>query len=673
MAITATVTKLLLFITILFLSLSIYGQDKSQVKFGKISAADFKTKVYSIDSSASAVIIADIGSSQITGNLKGWFSIEFKHFRRIHILNKEAYDLANVEISLYTDGENEEELKNLKAHTYNLENGKVVETKVDVKNSVYKTRLNKDHVVQKFTFPAIKAGSIIEYEYTVNSDFIFNMQPWKFQGNDPVLWSEYEVSIPEFFYYVFLQQGNITKTQRSRQETFRVTNSRTAGSSLAEPFTSGVNDFRMLMKNVPALKEENYTSALDNHVAKVEFQLAEFRLPLTPQNIMGDWEDACETLLKDENFGEQISKENSWLNDELKIALDSATADDDKARNIYKYLQNNFTCTNYSSLYTDQPLKNVLKNKRGNEAEINLLLVAMLRKAGFTSDPVMLSTRSHGYTYIDYPVINRFNYVICRAMIKDSMVYLDASRPLLGFGRLHWECYNDHGRVINEEATLVEFSSDSLKEVKITSLMLAANGSGGISGFMQQVPGYYESYFIRDRIKENGFKDFLKDIEKDLTPGSEIKNYRIDFLERSDEQVQINYDIRLHLEKDDIIYINPMFGEGFAENPFISGQRAYPVEMPYTLDEIYVLRMEVPKGYEADVLPASTRVNLDEEGKSFFEYILENNFGVISLRSRIKITRSYFLPGEYKILHDFFTLVVNKHNEQIVFKKAKLP
>ena len=102
--ITATMPKLL-FINLLLFHFSIYsGQDRSPVKFGKISAADFKTKVYSIDSNASAVIIADIGSSEITGNLKGWFSIEFKHFKRIHILNKNAYDLANVEILLYTEG-----------------------------------------------------------------------------------------------------------------------------------------------------------------------------------------------------------------------------------------------------------------------------------------------------------------------------------------------------------------------------------------------------------------------------------------------------------------------------------------------------------------------------------------------------------------------------------------
>src|SRR6186713_1002550 len=285
---------------LLFIGLSFFlnsqSQDRSPVKFGKISAADLKTKIYSIDSIASAVIIADIGSSEITGNLKGWFSIEFKHFKRIHILNKNAYDLANVAILLYHEGDNEEKLENLKAHTYNLENGKIVETKIDIKNSVYRSGLDKNHIVQKFAFPAIKEGSIIEYEYTISSDFIFNLRPWKFQGDHPVLWSEYKVSIPDFFYYVFLQQGEIKKSQATRQQSFRVTDASTTGHSATESFIAGINDYRMIMKSILPLKEENFTSALDNHIAKVEFQLAEFRRPLEPQNIMGDWEDVCETL-----------------------------------------------------------------------------------------------------------------------------------------------------------------------------------------------------------------------------------------------------------------------------------------------------------------------------------------------------------------------------------------
>lgn len=648
-----------------------YGQEKLPAKFGKITAADFKNKIYSIDSSAEAIVLADIGSSQINGNLKGWFSIEFRHFKRMRILKRNALELANVEIPLYTDGFNEEKLEYLAATTYNFENGKLLTAKLDTKTSVYKRSLNKNHLVKRFAFPAVKEGSIIEFEYTVSSDFIFNLQPWEFQGSYPCLWSEYNVSIPDFFYYVFLQQGKFTKKQTVRQQTFHITNTLSAGATTTEPLVSGVTDYHMVMKNVPAMKEESFTSTIKNHLAKIEFQLKETRQPLPEKTYMESWEDFCKDLLADENFGQQLSRDNAWLTDELINATQGAKTNLEKGRNIYYYIQNTFTCTDHNKLYADLPLKNVLRNKKGSEAEINLLLIAMLRKAGLAADPLMLSTRSHGYVYANYPIIDRFNYVICCAHIDSMVYYLDASHPKLGFGKLNWDCYNGHARIINEEATPVEFSADSITEKKVTSLLLATNDKGEMVGTMQQVPGFFESYFIRNRIKEAGYKNFYSEMENDFTADLEIKNYHIDSLDNPDEQVRITCDVKLNTARDNFIFINPLFGEGYTENPFLSEQRAYPVEMPYALDETYLLRMEIPKEYSVEELPKSTRINFDEAGKSFFEYLIENNDGFISLRSRVKITRSYFLPEEYKLLHDFFSFVAARQNEQIVFKKIK--
>ena len=218
---------------------------------------------------------------------------------------------------------------------------------------------------------------------------------------------------------------------------------------------------------------------------------------------------------------------------------------------------------------------------------------------------------------------------------------------------------------------LCRILSDSLTERKVTSLMLSSNDKGEIVGTLQQTPGYFESYDIRNSIKEKGLKEHVKEMEKDLPADVEVKNYRIDLLEKLDEEIQISYDIKLDLERKDIIYIDPMFGEGFSENPFAPEKRTYPVEMPYAFDEIYVLRMDVPQGYEVSEVPLSTKVNFDEEGRSFFEYIIENAGGITSFRTRVKMHRSYFLPDEYKILRDFFDLVVSKQSEKIVLKKIK--
>jgi hypothetical protein len=112
-----------------------------------------------------------------------------------------------------------------------------------------------------------------------------------------------------------------------------------------------------------------------------------------------------------------------------------------------------------------------------------------------------------------------------------------------------------------------------------------------------------------------------------------------------------------------------MFGEGYKKNPFKSEERLYPVEMPYTMDETFILTMEVPAGYVVDELPKQILAKYDEEGKSYFEYRIQHSGNTISLRSRIKLVRAYYEPDEYVGLREFFNMVVKKHNEQIVLKK----
>ncbi|MBK7562357.1 MAG: transglutaminase domain-containing protein [Chitinophagaceae bacterium] len=71
----------------------------------------------------------------------------------------------------------------------------------------------------------------------------------------------------------------------------------------------------------------------------------------------------------------------------------------EKARKIFEYVRDNFTCTNYNRRTMDQTLRNIVKTRNGSVAEINLLLTAMLKFADIDADPVMLSTRSNGYTF----------------------------------------------------------------------------------------------------------------------------------------------------------------------------------------------------------------------------------------------------------------------------------
>ncbi len=652
------------------------AQDKLKIKFGSVTADDFKTTVYPIDSNATAIIVADIGSTEIIGNTKGSFSLLFNNYRRAHILNKNGYNIGDVQISLYTNGESEEELENLKAVTYNLENGKVVQTKLEIKSAVFKDKVSKNLVVKKFTFPNIKAGSIIEYEYKIKSDFIFNLQPWDFQGEFPRLWSEYNFAMPSFYNYVTLSQGYhpfAIKTSSTSRSSFNMADIRGSGATERVDFNANVVDYRWVMKDVPSLKEESYTSTLRNHISRIEFQLASIGEPFTPRQVMSSWKMAAKDLLEDEDFGEQLSKDNGWLNEVMPLALRGATNVLAKAKNIYEWVRDNFTCTNYNRKYLEQPLKNVLKNRNGNVAEINLLMTAMLRKANIQADPVILSTRSHGYTHSAYPLMDRYNYVICRTEAESKEFFLDACEPGMGFGKLDYKCYNGSCRIINSIAEEIYLNASSLKEVTNTIVFVINDEQGNSIGSFQQTPGYLESSRFRKLAKEKGKEQVFSEFQKAAGEDIKVSNTKIDSLFNYDEPVKVSFDIDFINNKEDIIYFNPMLGEGFKENPFKSAERFYPVEMPYTMDETYNLQMEVPTGYVVDELPKGAVVKFNEAEDAIFEYRLSLSGGNISFRSRLVIKKAYFLPEEYEVLREFFALIVKKQSEQIVFKKKATP
>lgn len=642
-----------------FLFIFSFAQDKSTAKFGKISPADFANNVYSIDSNAVAVVIADIGSSQIS-TASGRLGLEYKRFKRIHILNKNGYDAANMQIVL--PGEKDDDLPiEIKASTYNLENGKVVETKLD-KGSIYKDRLNKYLIARKFTFPNIKEGSIIEFEYNIISGDILNFQPWIFQGEYPILWSEYNMSVPEFVDYIFLTQGYqpfFIKTKKSN----------TANYQLFGNFNTNLTEYRWVMKDVPALKEEAFTSTLNNHMAKLSFQLSEIRYPLVPRKVLSNWQDACTLLLKNEDFGTELDNMNNWMGDAIKSLVEKGMTDIEKSQRIYAYVRDNFICTGHSGMYLTQSLKNVLKTKKGNVADLNLLLVAMLRYADINAEPVILSTRSHGYTYSIYPILEKFNYVICLVHIGGQDIYLDASWPRLGFAKLTPECYNGHARIVNEAATALDFSPDSLLERKATSIALTINDKGDINGTLQQMPGYYESHSIRETIKEKGEEEFFTNLKKEYTQEMEVTNPKIDNLDKLEDNLNISYDFKIKGDNENIIYISPVLTDGYKQNPFKSAQRFYPVEMPYAINKLYSFSITVPDNYVVDELPESSVIKYNDEGDGYFEYKVFRSGADITIRSRVVFKRTYYQPEEYEILREFFNMIVKKQNEQIVLKK----
>ncbi|MFV0604345.1 MAG: transglutaminase domain-containing protein [Niabella sp.] len=427
-------------------------------------------------------------------------------------------------------------------------------------------------------------------------------------------------------------------------------------------------------ENVPALKEEVYTSSLSNHESKIEFQLSQYRFPnVAVKDIMGNWKTASDEMLKDESFGGEINRPNNWLKDELKSVTEGTGNSKETAYKIYNYIRDNFTATpsSYTQMTNGQTVKDIFRKKNGTPSEINLLLIAMLRNAGIAADPVLISTRSHGWANSFYPLLNKYNLVLAKATIDGSSVFLDATEPRVGFGRLSPVCYNGTGFVVKSTPEHILLSSDSVTEAKTTLIFLSNDtASKGLKGNYSSAPGYYESTRLREKLSKSSLDDLLKETEKGYSFPVTFENKTVDSLNQYDYPVTVKYNMKLNFNDEDIVYFNPMFSEGVKNNPFKSADRKYPVEMLFKIKDLFVLNMEVPKGYVVDEVPKSERVALnDQEGS--FDYIIQVSNNRIMLQSKINLNKANFKVEDYQTLRDFFGHIAKKHSELIVFKKVK--
>ncbi|MCX6319353.1 MAG: hypothetical protein NTW29_18900 [Bacteroidetes bacterium] len=653
---------------------AVCGQSAPYGPKVKISAADFSMVASPADTAAGAVFLTDLGSTDFVGNEQGNFSLLYQRFCRVRVLNRRGLDAATITIPLYVDGESKEKVKEVSGLSYNLEGGSLLETKLDTKKNVYTEDQDKNHKLVKFTLPAVKEGTIIEFSYTIYSDFVFNLQPWLFQGAYPSNWSEYNVMMPSFYGYMSLTRGAqdyFIKSERNAIKNFQVSvpsetnllRDRTESYNIS----ANVTYFRWVMKDVPALTEESYTSSMNNHYSRISFQLAEIKEPFTPKKILSTWPEAAKGLLERDVFGGALTRDNAWMEDKVKALYSPGDNVLTRMQKITEYIRDHFTCTSRSGIWTTKTPETVFRKKEGNVAELNLLLTAMLRAAGIQADPVILSLRHKGTTLSTYPLLAQYNYVVCRSVYNDSSIFMDAAVPGIGFGKLPADCYNGHARVINETADELNLSADLLLEKSFTSV-IASNETNGDLGFtMTRQPGYYESIEMKKTLRAGGTGALGKEMQQLLDPAVTIGKITID--SASGTVAGISADMIVKKPAEDILYLDPMLGQGYKKNPFASASRLYPVEMPYKIEKTYQLSMEIPAGYVVDEMPASIKIKLNEKGDGIFEYKLSSSGGYITLRSWIMLNRTNFLPSEYELLREFFNQVVKKQAAQVVFKK----
>jgi transglutaminase-like putative cysteine protease len=664
-------------------TLSVTGvfAQKDPIKFGSVPIEEVKMTTYAPDSTAEAVILTDFGESSLVYTTSDGFVLNFERTTRIKILSKDGLKWGDFEIPLYHEGSADEKLSGLKGVTYNLEQGKVVESKLK-SDAIFREKADANFDIVKVTLPNVKVGSVIEITYKVTSDFLFNLQDWEFQTTIPAVWSEYRTRIPEYFSYDKYTQGYlspaINESTSSPNSITITTSERSGGTSLRDAavrttydhdkYDFQENRLRLVYKDVPAFKEEPYITTYKDYISKINFELAYTKYPNQPiKPIMGSWEEVNKKFDESEDFG-AVVRGNNFLKKTVEEITAGITAPEQKVGAIHNYVRNNFAWDGYSRRYVTTTLRKVFDEKKGTSADINLLMASMLEKAGIEVYPVLLSTRDHGFVRETIPISSQFNYVICQASVGGKIVLLDATDKLLPIGTLPSRTLNGNGFVVsNKGYSWVPLQSPGRSRF-ITNTELALTESDLKGKVKFELTGY-EAQAWRKRYMGKGEAEHLKELQEKYQ--MEVEKSEFTNLKELQDPFKESHDVVIHDQvtaSGDMLYFNPLLTLRVDENPFKSESRSYPVNYGSGFENLVISKFTLPEGYAVEEIPRSKVFALpNNAGK--FTYSVSQTGNAIQVVSNLQINRSLFIQDEYLNLREFYNQVVAKHAEQVVLKK----
>lgn len=625
--------------------------------FGRLDPSDFDATICPVDSNAHAYYLFDRGNSSFLIIPNGLKIVFERHFR-IKILDKSALDEGTFVISLYHgDNNKEEELANLRAITYNKENGVVTETKLE-KNSIFKENTSEHIKKVKFTLPNIKEGSILEVKYNLQSDFLFNFQSWTFQHDIPVLESEYITDVPEQLVYNPHFWGYV-----------QVNMSTTTKKSPSYDFSENINVYQA--KNIPAFPNEPYITNKDNYRSRIEFELASTRFSSGYEDYTTTWKALNQKLLDNDFFGAQLSKTGYFKDDLIEIKNKNLSLSE-KVNAVYNLIRKHIKWNGKEGIYTTGNIRKAYEDGTGNVADINLALISMLRELSVSAYPVLLSTVDNGFILKDFPTLTQLNYVIAVVIDGERRILLDASDPLTTATMLPAKCLNGSGRLINDQEGLwIEIKSTRISQSQV-SYQMSLDPEKGLSGLYNEKNYHYAGYKMRSELKDStGMKEYLDKLEEKFK-GLTIHDAKLTGFNENERDLNLDANVisKMGFEStDELIYFNPIQMERLTENPFKAIERKYPVEFEYPWMINAIIEIKLPENYAIESMPKSgVFQNADKSAK--FTFVSEAlGPDKIKVSSLIYINKARFVVEEYQGIKELFSHIVAKHAEQVVLKK----
>jgi hypothetical protein len=618
--------------------------------FGEIDLSSMKMEKCAFEPDAHAMVLFDVQDleyeySVISGK------IHSRRRVRIKIFNEKGLDAASVKIPFHSKKKNTQ-VTELKGMVYSL-SGETIQKKEITQEDFYRDKINATYETINFAFPGVKPGDVVEYTYSITEKNRLHFDAWILQREIPCEYMLTAITVPSFssVYSFFIGRDSI------------VQNNETTGKGGKE------KHIRTFYKsNIPGFRPEPYMSSLQDNLARMYFVLIKEGNNGFDDAIAANmvWRSAGEMLIKSNSFNWQSVKEIPGTQPFIDTARRFSTTKD-RVKYLFEAVKKRMTRT--AQTFFPEDIAEAWEKKNGTSAEINMILLNLLRQVDVVCNPVLFSTRDNGKVQLNFPAITQLNGLNVMVVDVNTFYILDASAKNQAY-------HTPPPNMLDRDALILEpggvrwmFVSDTRTLAQTSQdLIIWFNEKKELEG--KSINRYY-NYAKQNRLDKLA-KDSLSEKPKsEINSGIEVSSFdRYDAQSESsplEETTQFTFTPN---STDDFYFINPLFFSPETRNPFVAEKRQSDIDFGSKQEIRIGLKLEIPEGYEVESIPASV-VAKNPDSTFVFKRVANADAQNVYFSQTFEILQSTFKAEEYAAVKEFYKFIASKMNEEIILRKKK--
>lgn len=625
---------------------------------GKVSEAECAMTTYPLDTAAAALVLFEDHTLKIDFDVSEGVPLMYTfHRERVKILKEEEKDRCDFEFYVSRDPDDLESLTNISVVTYNLENGKVVSTKLP-RNNIFRTREN-DHY-DKVTFAAqnVKVGSVVEIQFNRCTARFRDIPDFYFQRNIPVNKCVYTLKLPRWLQFKAITRGETSYSIKESSEGGLDLGTFFPGNTLDVTEYTAV-DIRSLDREPGLYCPRQYRSSMSVVVSGLRF-------PSLYKDYSTTWDDVDKQVLDSPIIG-QI-KANCRFEKEVDQALQGKETPQEQLAAIIALVRGKVQWNESFRLVPAEASK-VLRDRSGDSADINALVASAARHAGFNVAPVLLRCRSNGILMNILPDTDAFDKMILRFELSDgTALYVDAADPDGWFNLLPDNDLVTQARVVPLDGPgyWVDLSNLSRNVTQYTvSAELTPDGvmKGTAKAAYAGVPSYEFKEAVR---KLDSEEKILELLEKECS--AEVEDFVSEGLDEYSDHASMQYSFERSCDvTGETVFVNPFLEHFHSQTLFRAEERKLPVDFQYQEQIIYSFRLILPEGYTVEQIPERRRIASALPSSAVLMASAKDN--VVTLTYRFELGTLLCPPQNYADARAYWTALLDLGEQMIVVKK----